>query len=461
MLTIVAFIFTLGLLVTIHEYGHFIVARWFDVKVIRFSIGFGNPIWKKTFGKDQTELTLSPIPLGGYVKMLDERELKQEEGISETGEFSEEELNRSFNRLPVLKRIAIVLAGPAANLLLAIVLYWILFSFGVVGLKPSIDTVTPNTPAAMAGFVKGDMIEKVSGDTVHSWQEVLWKLLNKSTDEQPVNLQVSNQVGKIKQYRLSVSTLNQSQTKIGPLEQLGFIPAQPVIKPILGEVSKEGAANLAGLKSQDLIVSVNKKAVDTWQSFVEIVRNNPNQKLNLIIERDQVRIAIHLVPKATKGNDMEVGKIGAGVYLPDDVSSKFFVTTHYSPIESLIKASQKTWETSIFSLKMLGNMLIGNVSWKMMSGPVTIANYAGQSANMGIKAFIGFLALISISIGVINLLPIPVLDGGHFMYYMFEFVTGEPVSESTMVIGQKIGLLLIGAMMVLAFYNDINRFLTG
>lgn len=460
LLTALSFIFTLGLLVTIHEYGHYIVARWFNVKVLRFSIGFGKSLWQTKFGQDKTELTIAAIPLGGYVKMLDERELEEEGSASNTN-FSKEELSRAFNRLPVGKRMAVVLAGPIANLLLAILLYWILLSFGVVGLKPTVGEITPKTPAAIAGFATGDMITSVNEEPVKSWQEVRWSLLNASTSNEPVKVIVNNEQNGMQSYRLNVSTINQEDTKTDLLQQLGLNPQQPAVKPVIGELSPTGVASLAGLKKGDLVLAANENKIDTWLALVNIIRDNPNKEMTLLIERASVQSTVTLIPAATEEGTKVVGKIGAGVYFPEAEKEKYFITTHYSTVESLLKATQKTWETSIFSLKMMGNMLLGNVSWKMMSGPVTIANYAGQSANLGIKTFIGFLALMSISIGVINLLPIPVLDGGHFMYYVIEFVTGKPVSESAMLVGQKIGLSLIAGMMLLAFYNDINRFITG
>jgi regulator of sigma E protease len=460
MLTALSFIFTLGLLVTIHEYGHYIVARWFNVKVLRFSVGFGKAIWQTKFGKDQTELTIAAIPLGGYVKMLDERELTQAEGAVKS-KYSEADLSRSFNRLAVGKRMAIVLAGPIANLLLAILFYWILFSFGVVGLKPQLGEVAPATPAAMAGFSSGDTITKVNHASVNSWQEVRWALLSESTSDIPVRVEVTNIETGLKNYHLNVSAINQEDTKLDLLLQLGLNPQQPSVTPIIGELSPSGVASLAGIKSGDRILKANNEITDTWLDLVTIIRANPNQKVSLLVARGELERTIEVIPAAVEQGAQVVGKIGAGVYFPPEQKEQYYVTTHYSTFESLVKASKKTWETSIFSLKMMGNMLLGNVSWKMMSGPVTIANYAGQSANLGIKTFIGFLALMSISIGVINLLPIPVLDGGHFMYYMIEFLTGKPVSESAMMVGQKIGLTLIAGMMMLAFYNDINRFITG
>lgn len=467
MYTILAFIITLGILVTIHEYGHFIVARYFDVKVLRFAIGFGKPLWQTTFGQDKTEFVVAAIPLGGYVKMLDENELRQESESNDAAKkhYSEESLSRAYNRLHVFKRMTIVLAGPIANLLLAILLYWGLISLGIVGLKPIIGTVTEDSAAAVAGLHTGDRIQAIDETRVQSWQDVRWQILNKMADKESVSVQVYRGNGDTsygtQKRQLTVNTINQDDTKNDLLTQLGLKPHLPQVKPIIGTLLEDGAATKAGLQSKDLIVSVNGRAIDSWETFVSLVQNSPERPLKLTINRNHQTVDLMLTPESVKNGNTYIGKIGAGVYFSESDLADYYVTTKYGAFEALLKATKKTWETSVFSLKMMGNMLIGKVSWKMMSGPVTIANYAGQSANMGLKAFIGFLALMSISIGVINLLPIPVLDGGHFMYYVIEFVTGKPVSESVMIAGQKVGLFLIGGMMMMAFYNDINRLITG
>ena len=462
MTTFLAFIFTLGVLITIHEYGHFIVARLFNVKVLRFSIGFGNPIWQTKFGKDQTEFVLAAIPLGGYVKMLDEREIEEDEknGV-QSAPYAHEDLSRAFNRLPVLKRMAVVIAGPVANLLLAILLYWGLLMSGVIGLKPILGAVATDTTAAIAGFKENDLIARVNEKKVQSWQEVRWEILNHAAQNKLIKIEVSNQQYGLETLQLNAGNIDFENAKFDFMEQLGFIPKQPVIAPKIGEILDDSAAQQAGLKTGDLILEVNHEKMTTWEDFVTRVKSKPNQPLELVVMRDDHQVLLKITPESTEENGQKIGRIGAGVQVDQDKINQFFVETHYSPLDALLKACSKTWETSLFSLKMLGKMLTGDVSWKMMSGPVTIANYAGQSAQMGVKIFIGFLALISISIGVLNLLPIPVLDGGHLMYYMVEFFTGRPVSENVLAAGQKIGLFLIGSMTILAFYNDISRLILG
>lgn len=455
MLTTLAFILTIGIVVTVHEYGHFQVARWCGVKVLKFSIGFGQPLWSKKFGKDQTEYVIAAIPLGGYVKMLGE------EPLSNATQPNEQELSRALNRQSLGKRMAIVLAGPVANLLLAIFLYWILFLAGVVGMKPVIGKLVEHSPAAMQQLQAGEVIQTINQQSVASWQDTRWALLKESLKKTDIEVQTITPKKEIKSYHLNVSNINLEDEKQDVLEKIGFIVAMPAIPAEIGEVTAGSPAEQAGLKAKDLVLELNQVKVNDWEAFVKEVRAHPEVPISLIIKRSGQSMQLSVIPEAVEENGEKIGRIGAGFNTPQSELDKLFVTTHYSVAGAMLKAIDKTWDTATFSLKMMGNMLIGNVSWKGMSGPVTIASYAGQSANMGVKAFISFLALISISIGVLNLLPIPILDGGHFMYYMVEFFTGRPVSEAVMDIGQRIGVLILALMMVLAFYNDINRLITG
>ena len=455
MLTILAFLLTLGILITIHEYGHFQVAKWCNVKVLRFSIGFGKTLWSKKLGKDKTEFVIAAIPLGGYVKLLDEQE------FINTETYADHDMKRALNRQSIAKRMAIVLAGSAANLLLAIFLYWVLYMMGVVGMKPIIGNVTDHSIAAQASLKSGETIQKINGKSVSTWQDVRWLLLNDSFKNNVIEIQAIDSDQTIHIHTLNLSKLGKDRLDEDILIGLGLHVYQPNIPARIGEVIKGSPADTAGLKKNDLILEINRLEVSVWEDFVKEVRINPGKPLTILLERNHQTQTIVITPEAIIENNKTLGRIGATFRIEQTELNKLFVTTHYSPFTALIKAVEKTWDTSIFSLKMLGKMVTGDVSWKNMSGPVTIATYAGQSANMGIKVFISFLALISISIGVLNLLPIPVLDGGHFMYYMAEFFTGKPVSQATMIMGQKIGFALLGSMMVLALYNDINRLITG
>ena len=462
MTTLIAFIVTIGLLVTIHEYGHFQVARWCGVKVLKFSIGFGRPLWQKTFGKDNTQFVLAAIPLGGFVKMLDERELKAEQAADPKlpkADYSEAELQRAFNRQNVWKRIAIVSAGPIANLLLAIVLYWGLFMLGVTGTRPIIGEVAKDSLAAQASMTTGEVIQKINGELVSSWQEARWILLEESLERKTVEIEAVNQNNELFQHSLSFTGVN-NDTEVDVLKKIGLAEYRPIIAAIIGEILSDSAAEKAGFKIDDKILSIDGVTISDWEQVVSIIKTSPNKKLWFEIERAQKTLRIAVTPEKVKENSESIGRMGAAVKINQKELDKLLVEFSYSPLISLQKAVSKTWDTSIFSLKMLGKMLLGQVSLKSVSGPVTIADYAGKSANMGLKTFLSFLALVSISIGVLNLLPIPVLDGGHLMYYMVEIFKGSPVSENIMLAGQKIGFVILGLLMTLAIFNDVNRLIS-
>ena len=453
--TLLAFAFTLGLLVTIHEYGHYQVAKWCGVKVLKFSIGFGKPFFSRKVGRDQTEFIIAAIPLGGYVKMLDEQEFK------DSAEYHLHDMSRALNRQSIAKRMAIVVAGSGANLFLAIFLYWVLFMMGIVGLKPIIGHVSDNSPAAHASMNRGETIQSINGKPVATWQDARWTLLKESMQTKSVEILAVNANKEAHLHELDLSNLKQEDFETDILEKLGLNIYQPDIPARIGEVLSNSPAEKADLQVNDLILKVNNKNVNFWEDFVQEIRQNPDTYIEIEVQRGDQTHNVHIKPEAVVENHKNTGRIGASFKIIPHELDALFVTTHYSVMGALWQAMEKTWDTAIFSLKMIGNMITGHVSWKSMSGPVSIASYAGQSANMGFKVFIGFLAVISISIGVLNLLPIPVLDGGHFMYYMAEIFTGKPVSEAAMIIGQKVGFTLLGFMMVLALYNDINRLITG
>ena len=462
MLTLFAFIFTIGIIVTIHEYGHFQVARWCGVKVIRFSIGFGKPLWRKTLGTDQTEFVLAAIPLGGYVKMLDERELKAEKEAGETSDndYSEADLTRAFNRQSVYKRIAIVVAGPMANLLLAILIYWVLFMQGVTGMLPIIGQVEPNSIAAQANLTTGEMIQTINNKEVKTWSEAGWMLFESALENEAVEIKAVNENNELHLHKLNLAGLGK-EAESDILNEIGISVFRPEVLPILAQVLSNSAAEKAGLLTDDKVLAIDGLQTDTWSDVVNIVKANPNQALNFNIERQQKLISLTVTPEGVKENNVLIGKIGAGVKLDDEQLDKVMIKQYYSGIDSLGMSIAKTWKTSAFSLKMMWYMVTGKASWKGISGPVTIANYAGKSADLGWKPFLGFIALVSISIGILNLLPIPVLDGGHLMYYMAEIIKGSAVSEQAMVLGQKIGFGLLGLLMILAIFNDVNRIVTG
>lgn len=457
MMTLFAFILTLAILVVVHEFGHFQVARWCGVKVLKFSFGFGKPIYAKKMGKDQTEFLISALPLGGYVKMLDERELSAEDLKA----YTKADLARAFNRQSVWKRILIVLAGPAANLLLAIMLYWFLIMQGVTGIRPQLGEIKPETAAAQANFKSGDVIASIDHQPVITWQDVQWVMLDKAIKRSPVLIKATGSDGSTKEHHLKLSNLTEKDFEGDFLTKLGLSPKQPKIQPVIGQVVDGSPAQKAGLQVGDRIFAVETSEISDWQDLVEKIQENPEKIVRLTLSRTGETLKVELTPKAIDQGGVLKGQAGIAPQLGEQAFSDFLITQYYPLGEAFLKAVNKTWETALFSVKMLGNMLTGHVSVKTIGGPLAIANYAGQSAHLGLRAFIGFLAIISISLGVLNLLPIPVLDGGHLLYYIVEILKGSPVSEKTMEIGQRIGMLMLMLLMTCALYNDINRLIAG
>jgi regulator of sigma E protease len=454
--TVLAFVVALGVLVVIHELGHYWVARWCNVKVLRFSVGFGTPLRTWVRGADRTEWVLAAVPLGGYVKMLDERE----------GPVVAKELPRAFNRQNVWKRIAIVLAGPVANLLLAIALYWGLFMHGVPGIRPVVGAPVAATAAANAGFAEGDTITGVAGDAVSTWQDARWVLLKSAMQKGIVAVQVMTDGGVPATRQMDVSKLTAADMDGDFLKTLGVTRFQLKVPPEVGRVMAGSAAERAGLKVGDVFVALNNVRVESVEQTIKIIQEHAGKPMIAEIRRDGVVLPpLPITPDATKEadgrTDRTIGRIGAVLQSPRQAFEKYRVEVRYGPLEALVQAVMKTWDTSIFSLKMLGKMLVGEVSLKNLSGPITIADYAGQSAQHGWISYLVFLALISISLGVLNLLPIPLLDGGHLMYYIVEVFKGAPVSEQVMEIGQRVGISVLLLMMAFALYNDVNRLISG
>lgn len=457
MMTLLAFVITLAVLIAIHEYGHFQVARWCGVKVLKFSLGFGRPIFSKTFGQDQTEFVISALPFGGFVKMLDERELSDDEKTN----LNAETLNRAFNRQSIFKRIAIVAAGPVANLLLAVALYWILMMQGTTGLRPVLADVPQGSAANIASLHDGDLLVKVAGEDVRLWQDVQWILLRHLFKKQSVDIEVIDADQHKYIYPLKIESITEADLDGDFLAKLGLKPKYPNVEAVIGNVLEGSPAKQAGLQVGDKVIGIDGVAVSGWESLVKAIQERPDQLTKLNVVRANEKLVLDITPSRINKHAKPVGQIGAGVLIDENLMRSYLTTVHNTPSEAFLRAFHKTWETAVFSLKMLGNIITGHVSIKSISGPVTIATYAGQSAHLGINAFLAFLAVVSISLGVLNLLPIPVLDGGHLLYYMVELVKGSPVSEQVMEIGQRIGFAILGLLMVCALYNDINRLITG
>ncbi len=448
--SVLSFIVAIGVLVTFHEFGHFWVARKMGVKVLRFSVGFGKPLWTIKAGADQTEFVVASIPLGGYVKMLDERE----------AEVAEADLDRAFNRKNVWKRFAIVAAGPMFNFIFAIVAYTLIYLVGINGIKPVIGEVSVPSPAHSAGVRLQDTILSINGIETPSWEKARFTLLEESVDRGKITLVVQGLDKQISDKSLDISGLRLLQDEqIDLMGELGLSMWRPDIAPLIAEVIPGGAAQASGLLAEDQIVSINGEMVINARHWVDIIRANPDNNLSLVVLRDKQKVKLQLRPDKREENGVGYGFIGVKnrVDIPIEIRRQMEVTERYGPIGALTAAVDKTWRMSWLTLKVLGKLVVGEASVKNLSGPITIARYAGISAQIGLMQFVGFLAIISISLGVLNLLPIPILDGGHLFYYLIEMIKGSPVSEMTELIGQKIGLALLLGLMSIAIYNDLIR----
>ncbi len=445
--TIAAFIVALGVLIVVHEFGHFLVARWCGVKVLRFSVGFGRPLLVVRRGADRTEWVLSIIPFGGYVKMLDERE----------GPVDSSEASRAFNRQSVWRRFAIVIAGPLFNFLFAIAVYSGLYMHGLPEARPIVAEPAAGTLAKAAGFHAGDIVRRVDDHAITTWQDLRWRLLQGALQKQSMAVEIANARQQISVLRVDLSGFSGDDVESDLLERLGFRLHRPQLPPILGKVVAGSAADQAGLRAGDRVVASDDLPVASWEALVQAIRVKPGQSIKLAVNRNGQTLVVNVTPESVAANDKRIGRIGVAPEVSAEHADQVFVRVSYGLQESLSRSVEKTWDISVFSLKMLGKMLVGEVSWKHLSGPVTIADFAGQSAQLGWISYLTFLALISISLGVLNLLPIPLLDGGHLMYYCAEILKGSPVSERVMELGQRVGLALLLVMMAFAFYNDLNR----
>lgn len=446
-----AFALVIGVLVVVHELGHYLVARWAGVKVLRFSVGFGRPLYSWRMGRDQTEWAIGAFPLGGYVKMLDERE----------GAVAASELHRSFGRQSVWRRIAIVAAGPGANFLLAILVYWVLFWNGTDELKPVLGPPTASSPAAAAGLLNGEEVLNVGGVLVQTWQDMRWELLRQAMERDSVDLEVINPNREITVRRLDVAAARSDGWEGDALDKLGLTFFRPQIPAVLETITPGSPAELAGLVSGDEIKSIDGTTISTWADVVMAVRGSPGKRLEFGITRGGRQQTIEIMPILTRNGNLEYGQIGASVKNPGLAQRELMVKVRYGVIPALGAAIKETKDKSIFSLVMIGKMISGEVSWRNISGPVTIADYAGQSAKLGVDYYLKFMALVSISLAVLNLLPVPILDGGHLLYYLLEILMRKPLTERSMEIGQQIGLALMLTLMAFAFYNDINRLISG
>ncbi|MCC6867270.1 MAG: RIP metalloprotease RseP [Burkholderiales bacterium] len=445
---LLAFLVTLGVLVVFHEFGHYLVARLAGVKVLRFSVGFGRAIAVRRWGRDGTEWALSAIPLGGYVKMLDERE----------GDVARGELSRAFNRQSVGKRIAIVAAGPIANLLLAVVLFAGTYMAGVPGQRALLATPAPGTAAAAAGIEAGDLVVAVDGEPVRSWQDLRWRLMRaQGHDRATLSVERAGPhagdppVAR----RLDLSRLTVADWEGNAPAALGL--RSDLGAPLVAEVIADKPAARAGLAVGDRILAIDGTAVRSPGDVAAATQARADLATVFRIERGGVATDVTVTPEATEQGGKRMGMAGIKLTVDPAVAAGLALTVRYGPLESLVQGARKTWELSVFTLKMLGRIFIGEASLKNISGPLTMADFAGQSAHAGFSVFVGYLALISISLGVLNLLPVPLLDGGHLLYYLAEIFKGSPVSDRAFEVGQRIGMAMLAALMALALFNDVSR----
>ncbi|MYN28394.1 RIP metalloprotease RseP [Duganella levis] len=445
---VLAFVFCLGSLVVLHELGHYLVARWCGVKVLRFSVGMGPVVWSRRFGKDQTEWAISALPLGGYVKMLDARE-------GELTGLPESDLKREFTRQNVWKRIAIVAAGPIANFLVAIALYAGLFMHGVEEPTSKIS-VKAESQAWQAGLRSGDSVVSINEQPVHVWSELRWQLVQAAIDKQSVRVALERAGQGHVNLTLAASALQGLNLEGDVPGQLGLDVARPL--PVVLRVLPGGPAERAGLQAGDLLTAVDGVAVDNSPAFIEKISAAAGKPVLLAMQRHGQPLTVSVVPAAVEAKTAQgtvtVGKINAEIANRPDM-----IKVPSSPPAAVAKAVARVWETCTMTLKMIGKMVTGEVSLKNVTGPITIADYAGQTAQMGMEYYLSFVAFISISLGVMNLLPIPVLDGGHLLYYSLEVLTGRSVPERVGDIAQRLGMGLLLSLMLLAVFNDVARLL--
>ncbi len=447
--TIISFVVALGILITVHEFGHFWVARRLGVKVLRFSIGFGPALWKRTGKVDATEYVVAAIPLGGYVKMLDERE----------EEVAEEEQARAFNRQSLSVRTAVVTAGPLFNFLFAIFAYWLVFVSGDVGTRPIIGEVVSTSIAAQSGFQSGDEILSVADRDTGTWESVVYTLLSESAGDGDIVVRVRDARENELERILPVDRLTQLMEENDFIGSVGLKVRRPVLPAVVGELVLGESAQSSGLQTGDRILTIAGENVLNWAGFVNYVRKHPDQTAEITLERDNQAVTLMLQIGKLQTGEQVIGRIGAGVEVPDGLFDEYRSEVKLGPVAAVGASMTKTWDMSVFMLRMLGRMVSGKASIDNLGGPISIAQTAGKSASIGPVYFLKFLAIVSISLGVLNLLPVPVLDGGHLLFFLVEGIKGSPLSEQAQLVGQKIGLMALLLLMGLAFYVDISRLL--
>jgi regulator of sigma E protease len=440
------FLLALAILIAFHEFGHFYACRLLGVKVLRFSIGLGKSVWRYRKSPEDTEFSIGLLPLGGYVKMVDERE----------GEVAPEDLPHAFNRQHLSVRAAIVFAGPFANLVLSVLLFWLVFMLGETGMRPVLGPLPPGTLAEQAGFQEGEEIIKVGDVATPTWTLAFGEVAEQGLDTEILLVETMTDRGTHRIRTLSIPReIIEKPTLLR--DRLGFQPYQPPLPPRIERVEPNTAAEAAGLSAGDFLLEADGKPVKDWQHWVEYVRAHPGQTIDLKVDRAGSTIALKITPASVDSVKGKVGKIGAAVMVPQDLMDSMQVEYRLGVLPAFTAAVAKTWDYSTLTLKMIGRMLIGQASVENLSGPISIAQYAGQSASMGLVQFLKFLSIVSISLGVLNLLPIPVLDGGHLAFYLLEAAMGKPIPERVQIMFQNIGIVMLVSLMFLSFYLDFLR----
>jgi len=442
--SILGLLLALGILVTIHEYGHFWVARRFGVKVLRFSIGFGQPIWRRV-DKYGTEFVVAWIPLGGYVKMLDERE----------GDVPQELLDQAFTQKSPAQKIAIAMAGPVANFLFAIIAFALMHMIGVRDLVPVIDAPISDSPTYVTDLSRGDKVVSVDGNEVQSFSDLGLALAARVGDSGVIEMAVDRQ-GSITRVSIPITNWLFDDQSPNPLRSLGITPKMPELPAIVGRLEENGVAQKAGFEVNDLISAVNSEPMDDWMAWVEFVRAHPGEELLVEIDRNGNVLELSVTPGEIEGDNGPIGYVGVGVK-PVPWEEDQLMTSRLPPWTAIWQGTLDTGRMVGLSYNMLGKMVSGKVSLRQIGGPISMAQMAGMSVESGFEAFFRFLALISISLAIVNLLPIPVLDGGHVVMHSIEWIKGGPMSERSQVIGMQLGMMFIVGLMLLAFFNDISR----
>ncbi len=440
------FLVSIVILVTIHEFGHFYIARRCGVKVLRFSIGFGKRLWARTDSKG-TEYAISAIPLGGYVKMLDERE----------GEVPDNQKAFAFNRQSTYSRFAIAAAGPAFNFIFAVVAYAVMYFIGVQGMLPEVGDVEQDSLAYEAGLSEGDVFLQINDKKVYTWEDTSIELIDQGLKTGVVKIRKMDAERDVEDVLLDLSNTKILLGDGSPLEKIGVQPWRLSLEAKLGKFTKDSAAQQQGFMEGDIILSANGNEIKDWSDWVELVRSNPGISMDLLILRNGVEKNMPLVPLEENFDGEKIGKIGAYPWVDEAEIEKRRITVQEDIIPAINKGFSKTLDMSVLTVKLLGKLIPGEASVKNISGPISIAEFAGVSAQLGLATFLSTLAIFSISIGILNLLPVPILDGGHLMYCVIEILKGSPVSESTQLVGQKIGMFMLAGLMTSAFYNDFQR----